>query len=177
MTGKVMPRRLLRRTYNEKAVRQIIAELSACPDWTLFGKCPVCGAATVRHLERIIRHPMKDVRQGIASFISVRSGRQPSIHACAVLEPGDYAKVFLLTQYSLNIAGRVSAKNYQRFGGWRSGVKHSKSVEECWPFSTLPNGKLVLTGRYGGYIGGVYDLLSAFDDCYKKYGRRRDFPK
>ncbi len=84
------------------------------------------------------------------------------------------AIVFLLNRIIWNIPVETDSPHPPKFGGFvlSHEVRGDLSKQSIWPFSFDENGKLRITGAFGGYGGKPYDGLAEYDYLSKRFHQR-----
>lgn len=80
--------------------------------------------------------------------------------------------LYVLNKYLFQVPETVPAGSVPLFGRWLGLPADLQKTNLLWPLSHQADGTLVLTGRFGGYVGADYKAMQAFDYYREKFGRR-----
>lgn len=81
------------------------------------------------------------------------------------------SRLYVLVRYVFAAPAKAPA-GVARFAAFHGIPTGDGWVDEQWPWSVV-EGKLELTGKFGGYFGDDYLALEEFDAFRARYGRRK----
>ncbi len=143
---------------------EALATLRAMPAWAeLAGDS--AGAARVREAAaRLARLDDGALRRVISAYVEA----ERTAHDGLGVPAG--SRLYVLVRYVFAAPAKAPA-GVMRYGAFHGIPTGEGWVDEQWPWSVV-DGKLELTGAFGGYFGDDYLALEELDAFRQRYGRR-----
>lgn len=116
-------------------------------------------------LRRIGTYPTDVIRGGIKLFIyQCKKEKSYSLE--------EQSKVYLLNRYLFQLPRSVPRQELRFFGGWIT-PELGKTANPSWPLVYDSRLRLVIKGKFGGYMGDEYRAIEEFDYFSENYSRRK----
>jgi hypothetical protein len=155
---------------NRASADTVAREIELCPPWSeLRQEDNATRQQILICLEKIANYDLEVIQLGMEKYVSTRRSQK-------AFDVSAMSRLYVLNRYVFNVPAKASLDR-PTFGGWM-GVPHdSQSINLLWPLTVDENGKLTLTGKFGGYSGDDYLALQEFNYFKEKYSVRKNANK
>ncbi|MEZ4361327.1 MAG: hypothetical protein R3B48_14170 [Kofleriaceae bacterium] len=143
-----------------------LAALQAMPAWAdLEGPDPARAAQILDAAEQLKQLDDDALRRVVVAYVE----QERAAHDGLGVSAG--SRLYVLVRYVFAAPTRAKG-GVARFGSFQGIPTGDGWVDEQWPWSAV-DGRLQLTGTFGGYFGEDYLAVEEFDAFRQRYGRRK----
>ena len=152
---------------SDSTVNSVVKMIGACPAWSDLRASDILSRkASLACLERISHNDPDVIRKSMERYISNKRRRN-------AYDVSSMSRLYVLNRYVFNVPEKAKFDR-PTFGGWMGVPHNSEEINLLWPLSYDQEGKLALTGQFGGYLGDDYLAIQELDYFRSIYGARRN---